>query len=150
MKERMRVNKSRRMTGRYRVVKQIVGCLLVLAFAAPAAWAQQGHPLDGTWQGLWGETPDERNFLTLILRWNGERIVGGVNPGPNAGTIRSVQLDTSTWIVQFDLDVPDRASGEIVRVMAQGRLLDVGSPKRTLRGTLSNGNPNSYFRISRQ
>jgi hypothetical protein len=132
------------------MVKRVMGCLLVLAFSVPTARAQQGHPLEGTWQGLWGETPDERNFLTLILRWNGDNIVGGVNPGPNAGSIRSVQLDSSTWTVQLDLDVPDRVSGESVRVMAEGRLLDIGSPKRMLRGILLNGNPDSYFRISRE
>lgn len=134
---------------RYRTCRYAFAFLLILA-AGLSARAQQGHPLEGTWQGLWGETPDQRNFLTLILRWNGENIVGGVNPGPNAGTIRSVQLDSSTWTVRFDLDVPDRRSGETVRVRAEGRILDIGSPQRTVRGTLGEDKPDSYFRISRQ
>ena len=138
------------MNAKQSTINGIVGCLLVLAFGIPAATAQQGHPLEGTWQGFWGETADERNFLTLILRWNGENIVGGVNPGPNAGSIRSVVLDSSTWTAQFDLDVPDRLSGETVRVTAEGRLLDIGSPKRMLRGTLLDGEPGSHFSISRQ
>ena len=131
-------------------INGVLGCLLVLTFGIPAATAQQGHPLEGTWQGFWGETADERNFMTLILRWNGENIVGGVNPGPNAGSIRRVELDSSTWTARIDLDVPDRLSGETVRVMAEGRLLNIGSPKRMLRGTLLDGEPGSHFSISRQ
>jgi hypothetical protein len=131
------------------MIKNALGCLLLLALWSPAAAAQQGHPLEGTWQGLWGETPEERNFLTLLLRWNGESVVGLVNPGPNEGRVRTVELDSSTWTVRFDLDVPDRVSDEIVRVMAEGRLFDIGSPRRTVRGMLDDA-PDSYFRISRQ
>ena len=126
------------------------GILLGLVLWAPGAMAQQGHPMEGTWQGLWGETGGQRNFLTLILRWNGRRIVGTVNPGPNEGVVREVELDTSTWTVRFDLDVPDRLSGETVRIRAQGRLYDIGSPHRTVRGALEGDEPDSYFRISRQ
>jgi hypothetical protein len=132
------------------MLEKVSGCLLVLAILVPAATAQQGHPLEGTWQGFWGETAGERNFLTLILRWNGESIVGGVNPGPNAGTVRGIQLDSSTWTVRFDLEVPDRVSGESVSVTAEGRLLNIGSPKRTVVGTLLDDKPDSHFRISRQ
>lgn len=123
--------------------------LIALLLWAPGSTAQQGYPMEGTWQGLWGETSGQRNFLTLILRWNGTRIVGTLNPGPNEGAIREVVLDTSTWNVRFDLDVPDRASGDTVRVRAEGRLYDIGSPRRTVRGALED-QPDSYFRISRQ
>jgi hypothetical protein len=124
--------------------------VLALVLWTAGASAQQGHPMEGTWQGLWGRTGVERNFLTLILRWNGSIIVGTVNPGPNEGAIREVELDTSTWTVRIDLDVPDRLSGETVRVRAECRLYDIGSPRRTVRGVLEGDVPDSYFRISRQ
>jgi len=132
-----------------RLASLAIGSLLILALWSPAVEAQQGHPVDGTWQGLWGKTGDERNFLTLILRWNGTRIVGTVNPGPNEGVVREVELDSSTWTVRFDLDVPDRASGSTVGVRAVGRLFDIGSPRRSIYGALED-EPDSYFRIQRQ
>ena len=106
--------------------------------------------MEGTWQGFWGRTGGERNFLTLILRWNGTAVVGTLNPGPTEGAVRDVDLDTSTWTVRFDLDVPDRASGATVRVRARDRLYDIGSPRRTVRGALEGDEPDSYFRITRQ
>jgi hypothetical protein len=123
--------------------------LLVLMPVLSAVGIQQGHPMEGTWQGFWGETANERNFLTLILRWNGEEIVGGVNPGPNSGVVRRVELDSSNWMVRFDLEVPDRLSGDVVRVSGEGRLFDIGSPRRILRGSLEQ-RPESHFTISRQ
>lgn len=137
------------MTARNPMIKTVLGCMLVLVFVTHPARAQQGHPLAGTWQGFWGENGTQRNFLTLIMRWDGKNIVGEVNPGPNAGSVRGVQLDSSTWTVRFDLDVPDRSSGDTVHLMGEGRLLNIGSPNRTLTGTLVD-EPDSYFRISRQ
>src|SRR5690606_9411191 len=62
--------------------KKVSGLLLALCLAS-AAGAQEGHPLVGTWQGEWG--PNNANFLTLILYWDGKAISGIVNPGPDQG-----------------------------------------------------------------
>ena len=128
----------------------VLSVLALLAALLPGSVpAQEGHPLEGTWQGLWGITPEQRNFLTLILSWDGENIVGEVNPGPAPGAIREVRLDSATWSVYLDLDVADRRSGETSRVRAQARLYDLGAPDRQMRGALQDA-PTGYFRISRQ
>lgn len=130
------------------MMKTISSLVLPLTLLIPAAGAQEGHPLDGTWQGYWGATENDRNFLTLIMNWDGETITGLVNPGRDSGTIREVRFDSSTWTVEFDLEVPD-GSGEPVRVMAEGRLENIGSPNRMVRGDLVNEG-GGYIRISRQ
>lgn len=114
------------------------------------ASAQEGHPLAGTWQGLWGETPDARNFLTLILHWDGESISGDVNPGRFAGSINDISLDSSTWMVSFDLEVIDRLSGDSRRLTATGRILNIGNPARIVMGELTGAGDDSHFKIARQ
>ena len=64
----------------------LVGLLSVAA-------AQHGHPLVGTWSGYWGPNDEERNRVLLLLEYDGERIGGIINPGPNPVPITSALLD---------------------------------------------------------
>lgn len=122
---------------------------LLLVLLVPAAWAQEGYPLEGTWEGYWGETPSTRQFLTMIMHWDGHRVSGLVNPGPNAGTLRSVKLDSSDWTVEIVMDVKN-ASGDTVRLTADGRLENIGSYGRTLAGVWRHDGDSGVFKISRQ
>ena len=124
--------------------------LLLTLLGGHGASAQEGHPLAGTWQGLWGTSPDARNFLTLILHWDGESISGDVNPGRFAGSINDISMDSSTWTVSFDLNVIDRLSGDSRRLTVAGRLLNIGSPERMVLGELTGSGDDSHFKIKRQ
>lgn len=124
-------------------------CLLLSVLLVPAAWSQEGYPLSGTWEGYWGKTPSKRQFLTLIMRWDGHRVSGLVNPGPNASRLRSVKLDSSNWTVEIVMDVKD-ASGKTVRLTADGRLENIGSYQRTLTGIWRHDGDSGVFKISRQ
>ncbi len=126
------------------------GLLLILVLLCPTAGAQEGYPLEGTWQGMWGTTTDSRNFLSLVLHWDGTEISGQVNPGRFPGIFRSVSMDSSTWTVTFDIDVVDRQSGERTRVRGQGQLLKLSKPDRIILGELTGSGPGSHFKIERQ
>ena len=131
--------------------KSACGLLLMLILSPGGALlAQEGHPLAGTWQGFWGPTPDSRNFLTLILTWDGESVRGDVNPGRFAGEINAITLDSATWRVTFDLDVVDRRSGDSSRLTATGRLLKIGRPDRVILGELTGAGDSSHFSLTRQ
>jgi len=45
----------------------VVGILALLL--APAAVAQQGHPLVGVWSGDWGPSATERHPVVVEMRW---------------------------------------------------------------------------------
>src|SRR5262245_57024510 len=47
---------------------------LILFFlsALVPLFAQEGHPLTGTWSGDWGPTPTQRNHVTLVMSWDGK------------------------------------------------------------------------------
>jgi len=121
--------------------------LMLLGCSFQAA-AQEGHPLAGTWLGSWG-SGDDSNFLTLILNWDGQRLSGLANPGPDSTEVGNVQLDSSTWTVTIDTDLKD-AAGTALRFTAEGRLDNIGSHTRTLNGTWRDGSRNGTFTLTRQ
>ena len=71
------------------VVIALFGCLLVLT----PLYAQEGHPLVGTWHGDWGPTTTHRNDVTLVLDWDGKNITGLINPGPESIKLSKAEGD---------------------------------------------------------
>lgn len=121
---------------------------MVLALASLGVQAQEGHPLSGTWLGEWG-SGDDSNFLTLILTWDGQRLSGLANPGPDSTEVDSVLLDSSSWTVTIDTDLKDDA-GTALRFTAEGKLDNIGSHTRTLQGTWRDGSRSGNFSLTRQ
>jgi hypothetical protein len=128
--------------------KALLLAVMALFFAA-AAVAQEGHPLVGTWQGDWGATADDRNFLTIIMNLEGTTITGLVNPGPDSSELQSVKLDSSTWTVTIETDIKDDA-GQAHHLKAVGKLENIGSQTRTLNGTWEDGQGKGTFTLTRQ
>jgi hypothetical protein len=118
-------------------------CLIILPLLA-----QQGHPLTGTWSGDWGPTPTQRNAVTIVMNWDGKNVTGLINPGPDSIPIGSVYVDYATWTVRLEADTKDQ-SGKPVHMSAEGKLDDLGSYHRTLKGTLQIGATKGDFRLTR-
>jgi hypothetical protein len=121
----------------------LVSCLLAIPFTA-----QEGHPLVGTWYGDWGPSPDQRNDVTLVMSWDGKNIGGTINPGPDAVPFKVATLDSSTWTVQIEAEGKDPA-GAIVRYTIEGKLENLGSYNRSLKGTWTQGSLKGDFKITR-
>src|SRR5688500_13854432 len=68
-------------------------CILAIAAVAftVAAAAQEGHPLAGTWYGDFS-TGNQKNDLTVIMKWDGRSVTGLINPGPDSRPITSAVL----------------------------------------------------------
>jgi hypothetical protein len=125
-----------------------LGCLLTcLSFAAPN-FAQQGHPLTGTWNGDWGPTPAQRTPVTLVMTWDGKDIKGLINPGPDAGTA-AVSVDVINWTIRFETDMKDQ-SGKPVHVSVDGKVEDIGNYHRTISGTWRQGTTSGNFKLTRE
>jgi hypothetical protein len=119
-------------------------CLVVVA----SAFAQEGHPLSGTWGGDWGPGRGPRNHLTLVMSWDGNKVTGVVNPGPDSAPL-NVFVDYTNWTVRIDAEVKDEA-GKPVRVEAEGKLEEMGSPRRRLVGTWRQGAVTGDFKVTRE
>ena len=105
--------------------------------------AQQGHPLTGTWTGDWGPTATQRNAVTLVLNWDGKNVTGLINPGPDSIPITSVYVDYANWTVHIEADAK---AGHIT---AEGKLDDIGSYHRTIKGNWQQGTARGEFRLTR-
>lgn len=126
----------------------LLACLSVLApgFARPA-FAQQGHPLTGTWNGDWGIAPTQRTQVTIVMTWDGKNATGVINPGPDSANA-SIFLDVINWTVRIEADMKD-ASGKPAHVLAEGKMEDIGAYHRTISGTWKQGTVSGTLKLTR-
>jgi hypothetical protein len=122
--------------------------LLVCLGISIYAFAQEGHPLTGTWSGDWGPTTTQRNHITLVMNWDGKNISGILNPGPDAVQIPNIFLDVTNWTVRIEADAKD-PSGSPAHITAEGKLEDIASYHRRITGTWRQGNARGDFRVTR-
>lgn len=123
--------------------------LLVGLTVVASGFAQEGHPLTGTWTGDWGPTAGERHHLTIVMTWDGKNVTGTINPGPEAAAIAGVFLDLTNWTVRIEADRKD-ASGSAAHIVGEGRLDDIGSAHRKIGGTWRQGSAKGDFRVTRE
>jgi len=122
----------------------LLACLAISIYV----FAQEGHPLTGTWSGDWGPTTAQRNHITLVMNWDGDRVTGVMNPGPDSSPL-NVFVDYSSWSVRLDAESKDPA-GKAVRIEAEGKLEDIGSPRRKLVGTWRQAGVTGEFKVTRE
>jgi hypothetical protein len=125
-----------------------LGCLFAYLGMAVSAFAQQGHPLTGTWNGDWGTAPDQRTQITVVMMWDGKEVKTVINPGPDS-VLGSVSVDVVDWTVRIAADLKDQ-SGKPVHVVADGKLADLGSYHRTISGTWRQGAATGDFKLTRE
>jgi hypothetical protein len=119
-----------------------------MASLAAVVFAQEGHPLVGTWYGDWGPSPQQRHDVTVIMTWNGKTIGGTIDPGPDAVPFMTATLDSSTWTVHIEAERADKGD-EKVRYVIDGKLANLGSYNRTLSGTWTQGATRGDFTLTR-
>ncbi len=103
----------------------------------------QGHPLKGVWLGDWGPDKTHRNPVTIV-NWDGKAITGSINPGPDAVRFTKADLDPSNWTVHLEGD------SKGTHYMIDGKIENLGSLRRFIVGTWTQGNQKGDFKITRQ
>lgn len=129
---------------------------LFIALAA-TAFAQEGHPLVGTWHGTYGPAApqsastkasgDGRTDVTIVLEYDGKAITGMMNPGPDAIRFDRVTLDPGNWSVHFE--ATSKARGKAAPIVIDVTVQDVTNRRRTLVGTWSQDGVRNDFEASR-
>ena len=121
----------------------LLACAAICLGIVAPGFAQQGYPLTGTWSGDWG-TPTQRHQITLVMNWDGKNVTGLINPGPDSIPIASVVVDVTDWTIRIEADTKDK-----VHISAEGKLEDLGSYHRTIKGSWTQGTTKGDFRITR-
>jgi hypothetical protein len=140
---------------RSNVVRALLLVAAVVAFAAVGR-AQEGHPLTGTWYGDYG-TGAQRKDLTFIMKWDGSKSTGIMNPGPGAQPITSVVLDVipgkpggrSLNNPDAEAAIPPVFNVKIVvgDLTLDGKMLNPVGGNRSIVGTYTKGTEKGPFTI---
>lgn len=132
---------------RARLLKFVGG--LVAVAAATLAVAQEGHPLKGSWIGVWESNDTHGENVVVILDWNGEEITGMINPGTQNIEIDAATLDPQDWSVHIEADAqtPD---GDTITYVIDGVIEELELPGRSIIGTWRSDNGRGAFDIRRQ
>ena len=147
---------------RMKSIRLFILFVAVLSLSVPAV-AQEGHPLKGAWYGDFG-TGANRHDLTVVLDWEGGRVTGIVNPGPDALPIKTVVLDITPAIpaaegqsstegtlpefhVRFEVDAP--GAGGTDAFVFEGMISNPVAGNRRILGTWTCGDESGNFQIRR-
>ena len=107
---------------------------------AAALWAQEGHPLAGTWHGEFHPATGSAAKLVMYMNWDGKNVVGTINPGPNGVPLKVANFQG--WNVHFEADGKEH-------IAADGKVENVGSYHRTITGTWAQGAAKGTFKLTR-
>ena len=118
-----------------------LGALIPLA-------AQEGHPMTGTWHGDWASSATQRTRLVLYMKWDSKNVTGMINPGPRAIPLTVAMLDASKWTVHLEGEGKDQA-GNPIKIVADGKMDNMGSYNRTITGTWTQGTAKGDFKLTR-
>ena len=124
-------------------------CFLACLVMGVSAFAQEGHPLKGTWLGDWGPSKTDRNQVTVLMDWDGKQITGQINPGPGAVPLTKASLEPKGWLVHLEADGKDSA-GKPVHYVIDGKIENLGLYNRSIVGTWNHDSVKGDFKISRQ
>ncbi len=108
--------------------------------ATPDATAD---PLSGTWTGDWGPNANDRNAVTVELKWDGTTLTGTVNPGPQAVPLSKASYAADTKTVNMEADAPGRG-GTTVHFTIDGKL-----EGNTMSGSWSHDDKKGDFKITK-
>ena len=127
----------------------IAAASLVIGSAFAAVHAQEGHPLDGTWRGSIGPGSEAQTTVVIVMKWDGERIDGTVNPGRRATSFTAAALDVRDWTVRLETTALN-AEGNAAPVVIEGTIEDLGSYHRTIVGTWTQDGAARPFTLRRE
>ena len=117
--------------------------------AAWAAVAQEGHPLRGSWIGVWEGNETHGDDVVVILDWDGRTISGIINPGTDNIEIRRATLDPEDWDVHIEAEA-EGANGRRLNYVIDGTIRELELPSRQIVGTWRSEAGRGAFEIRRQ
>ena len=121
--------------------RRLAGLLLF----AGSAMAQEGFPLDGTWRAERVAADGGHRTIVLLMDWDGQRINGVIDPGPEATRFTSAALDPARWTVTFEA-----TNGRGQPIAFEGTLAELGKYNRKLTGKWTEGGQAFDLRFVRE
>ena len=131
-----------------RVLTFVLAVLVASLTSGTLSFAQEGHPLKGSWLGTWGPAKTHSNDIVLVLDWDGKTITGMVNPGTDDAPIKNATLNPDGWVFRFETDIKDKSG--VLNYVIEGKIENLSFHNRTIVGTWKNQRESGALKISRQ
>jgi hypothetical protein len=131
-----------------RVLTFVLAVAVASLTSGTLSFAQEGHPLKGSWLGTWGPAKTHSNDIVLVLDWDGKSITGMVNPGTDDAPIKNATLNPDGWVVRFETDIKDKSG--VLNYVIEGKIENLSFHNRTIVGTWKNQRESGTLKISRQ
>jgi hypothetical protein len=119
--------------------------MAMVLLGASVGVAQEGFPLDGTWRGERAGAGKVPETIVMVLQWDGQKISGVINPGPDAIQISDATLTPEGWKVAIAAQGP---KGKAIRF--EGAIEHLGEYNRAIAGTWTEGGKSSPLRMVRE
>src|SRR5215831_15450822 len=119
----------------------LVTCLVIVVSALA-----QGDPLSGTWTGDWGPSPNDRNDVTLQLKWDGKALTGNITAGTNVSgqiPLQKTTFDPKTGAVHMEADASSR--GRTIHYVVDGKV-----DKGMMTGSWNHDNRKGDFKVTKK
>jgi hypothetical protein len=124
-------------------------CLLAcLAIAFPALAQRGGDPLSGTWTGDWGPNANDRNNVSVDLKWDGKALTGTVHstsPQRADVTLTKTSFNAATGAVHMEADAQPPRGGAAVHYVIDGKVAG-GS----MTGSWNHGTTKGDFKLTKK
>ena len=131
-------------------MKRLVFAVLAVCLVAIPAFAQEGHPLKGSWLGTWAGNKTLGNDVVVVMTWDGKSITGTINPGTDNIAIKSATLNPEGWLVHIEADAKDK-QGNPIAYTIDGKIENLPLASRAVTGTWKdNRGGTGAFKIGRQ
>jgi len=125
-----------------------IACLMICLAVAGSAIAQTkgaADPISGTWTGDWGPSANDRNQVTVELKFDGKALTGKVNPGANEVMLSKSTFDPKTGVVHMEADAKNPRGGAIVHYVIEGKLAG-----NAMTGSWNHDNRKGDFKITKK
>jgi len=117
---------------------------MALLLLALTGYAQEGHPLKGTWRGEIAMV-NEPVPVVIIMDYKGDDLTGMINPGRNSFNFTSAELDAPNWTLMANAESRDG-----VNISFEAVLHEIGARNRFLEGTWTVAGTTYPFKITRE
>ena len=131
-----------------RSLKRSVVVVLATVLAA-SIYAQEGHPLKGSWIGVWEANKDAGDDIIMVLNWDGKAVSGIINPGTDNMKVSNATLDPNGWKVHIETDGKSK-QGAALHYVIDGTIKDLELPTRFITGTWQSQSGKGKFEVRRQ
>jgi hypothetical protein len=132
-----------------RAAAAVVGLVACGIVALAPISAQEGHPLKGSWLGVWKQNAVHGDDLILVLDWDGKAITGMINPGTDNIPVAKATLEPKGWVVTLEANAKDK-SGAPLHYVIEGHIENLELPNRSIVGTWRSERGRGAFEASRQ